>query len=137
MVCSKNLKEYNWDQVKKAPSGLSLQVTSCLVMARSLNDAVEKWLSEPLDLGQSTGPAVWMGLVTLLVENCSVIYVYLSVVPWPWRVLPAWVFFFFFFFKVKIGLVAEAIPETRSFCDYQQRELLGSQCLPMVSCLSF
>lgn len=45
--------------------------------------------------------------------------------------------FFFFFFKVKIGLVAEAIPETRSFCDYQQRELLGSQCLPMVSCLSF
>lgn len=114
MVCSKNLKEYNWDQVKKAPSGLSLQVTSCLVMARSLNDGVEPWLSEPLDLGQSTGPAVWMGLVTLLalrplVENCSVIYVYLSVVPWPWRVFPA------FFFKVKIGLAAEAITRNPQF----------------------
>lgn len=56
------------------------------VMARSLNDGVGPWLSEPLDLGHSTGPAVWMGLVTRsalypLEENCSVIYVYLSVVP--------------------------------------------------------
>lgn len=58
------------------------------------------------------------GLVTLsallhpLEENCSVIYVYLSVVPWPWRVFPA---FFFFFFKVKIGLAAEAITRNPQF----------------------
>lgn len=114
MVCSKNLKEYNWDQVKKAPSGLSLQVTSCLVMARSLNDGVEPWLSEPLDLGQSTGPAVWMGLVTvspspisreLLCHICLFICSSLALES----------FSCFFFFKVKIGLAAEAITRNPQF----------------------